>query len=76
MKLLDETKFLAELKPFYRYCCRTCGIPMVHRRDIKLVLSKHLQDIKDEPQHPSGLNHDKIKIRNTLRRELRGEYEW
>lgn len=73
--LIDKEKFLAELKTVMqveelhpshidRY---------VYIEDIEDKLSKHLKDIKDEPHHPSGMDNDKIKIRNALRRELRGE---
>ena len=40
---------------------------------VKRLLSKHVEDIKDEPHHSSGMDRDKIKIRNELRKELRGE---
>ena len=47
--------------------------PKVMRAGLVIaILYKHLQDIKDEPHHPSGMDNDKIKIRNELRSELRG----
>ena len=73
--LIDKKKFLEELD----LNNSPGGVIYVH--DVKCdmpgrildALSNHLQDIKDEPHHPSGMNHHDINVRNALRKELRGE---
>ena len=59
-KLIEETKFLEDLR-------------VVERSYIESILSKHLKDIVDEPQHPSGMDRENINVRNKLRKELREE---
>ena len=62
-KLINSEKFLKEVGKH----------PIVDYSYVKNELAKHTKDIVDEPHHPSGMDHDKIKIRNELRKELRGE---
>ena len=69
-------KYLIEEKKFLEEMYELVGDEQVeengiHSSLVRLILSKHLQDIKDEPHHPSGMNRDKIKIRNELRAEMR-----
>ena len=64
MKLIDETKFEEGLKKEDYFTPEEIKVTMN-------VLSKHTKDLVDEPQYPSGMDHDKISIRNGLRKELR-----
>ena len=76
MKLIDKKKFLYHMfgKADTKNKLMTKDTEItVTRKIFEEILSKHLKDIVDEPQHPSGMDNDKIKIRNDLRKELRGE---
>ena len=74
MKLIDETKFIHHMfgKADTKNKLMTKDTEItITRKIFEEILSKHLQDIVDEPHHPSGMDNDKIKIRNELRAELR-----
>ena len=67
-------KYLIEEKKFLEEMYELVGDEQVeengiHPSLVRLILSKHLHDIKDEPHHPAGMDRDKIKIRNELRAE-------
>ena len=65
--LIDKKKFLEELaytkEPY---------LVESYFDVVKRLLSKHVEDIKDEPHHSSGMDHHDINVRNALRKELRG----
>ena len=66
--LIDKEKFLEE------YEQESSGYRLaVKKEQILYLFDKHTKDLVEEPQYPSGMDHDKIKIRNDLRKELRGE---
>ena len=57
--LIDKEKFLAEIRPYWT-------------GRLQRAFSKHTKEMKDEPHHPSGMDHHDINVRNALRKELRG----
>lgn len=70
--LVDKEKFLAEINDIINWKDEPGFNKLWLKIDFDKILSKHLEDIKDEPHHPSGMNHHDINVRNALRKELRG----
>ena len=67
--LIDKEKFLEEIAG----ALIMAEYSKLGYGEIRSAFSKHTKDIVDEPQYPSGMDHDKISIRNELRAELREE---
>ena len=67
--LIDKEKFMMELLKSSLVINKI----EIKLGDFKRLMISHTKDIKDEPHHPSGMDNDKIKIRNDLRKELREE---
>ena len=69
--LIDKEKFLKEYKMLAMSRFNDGREPSVSYKEFKNVLSKHTKDLVEEHQYLSGMDHDRISIRNELIVELR-----